>query len=271
MLLALCLLIGLPPSLAPAAGISVVGGLTRKSRVQPGEKTEGRIIVRNSADVAQEVRVYQTDYLFRADGSNVYGEPGSVDRSNAPWITFTPRQFIVQPKEAASVHYTIQVPSDDKLTGTYWSMMMVQPVAPETLEPPKPEEGKVHIGIRTVVRQAVQMVTHIWSENPGYRGTVDMRFAHKQLVVQDGKRVLQLDLENTGERWLIPMVWAELYDEQGMSIGRFEGGRLRLYPGCSGRFNIDLTEVPRGNYSSLVIADNGDEYVFGARYQLDIE
>ena len=259
------LLVSMAAQTALAAPVSVVGGLTREATLQPGAKTEGRIVLRNSTDQPQEVKVYQTDYLFWADGRNQYGEPGSTPRSNARWIVHTPQQLTVPPRATESVYYTIQVPAQEDLRGTYWSMLMVEPISAETLEPPKPEEGKVTIGIRSVMRYAIQIVTHI-----GDTGTRDLKFADKQLLVEEGKPTLRLDLENTGERWLRPLIWAELYDQQGLSLGRFEGGRFRIYPGCSVRYHIDLSEVPAGKYRALIVADNGDEYVFGAQYDLDL-
>lgn len=259
------LLVALGTEIALAAPVSVLGGLTREIVLQPGARSEGRIVLRNNTDQPQEVKVYQTDYLFWADGRNEYGEPGSTPRSNARWIVYTPHQLTVPPKATESVYYTIQVPQQADLRGTYWSMLMVEPISAETLEPPRQEEGKVTIGIRTVLRYGIQMVTHI-----GDTGERNLRFADRQLVVEGGKRTLRLDLENTGERWLRPTVWAELFDERGMSLGRFEGGRFRIYPGCSVRYQIDLSEVPAGKYRALIVADNGDEYVFGAQYELDL-
>jgi len=259
------LLLGVVAQSAFAAGVSVVGGLTREVSLQPGSKTEGRIILRNGTDKPQQVKVYQTDYLFWADGRNEYGEPGTTPRSNARWITHTPQQLTIPPKSTESVYYTIQVPAQEDLKGTYWSMLMVEPLAGESLEPPKAEEGKVAIGVRSVMRYAIQMVTHI-----GDTGTRDLKFQDRQLVVDGGKRLLRLDLENTGERWLKPLVWMELYDEQGASMGRFEGGRFRIYQGCSARYLIDLSEVPAGRYKALIVADNGDEHVFGAQYELEL-
>lgn len=265
MILVVGLLVGMGAESAWAAGVSVVGGLTREATLQPGARTEGQIVLRNNTDRPQEVRVYQTDYRFWADGRNEYGDPGSTPRSNAPWIVHTPQQLTVPPKSTESVYYSIQAPPRDDLVGTYWSMLMVEPIAAETLEPPEPEKGKVTIGIRTVMRYAIQMVTHI-----GDTGARDLKFADRRLLLEAGRRTLQLDLENTGERWLSPVVWAELYDEQGVSLGRFEGGRFRIYPGCSVRYQIDLSEAPAGAYRALIVADNGDEYVFGAQYDLEL-
>ncbi len=264
-LVVVALLAGVGAGTASASAVFVIGGLTREATLQPGGRTEGRIILRNNSNEPQEVKVYQTDYLFWADGRNEYGEPGSTPRSNAPWIVHTPQQLTVPPKGTGSVDYALQVPAQEGLSGTSWSVLMVEPIAAETLEPPKAEEGKVTIGIRTVMRYAIQMVTHI-----GDTGARELKFADKQLIVEKEKRLLRLDLENTGERWLVPQVWAELYDEQGTSLGRFEGGRFRIYPGCSVRYQIDLSEVPPGKYRALIVADNGDEYVFGAQYDLEI-
>jgi hypothetical protein len=43
-----------------------------------------------------------------------------------------------------------------------------------------------------------------------------------------------------------------------------------LYPGCTGRFQLDVSELAAGKYESLIVADNGDDNVFGARYSLEI-
>lgn len=145
---------------------------------------------------------------------------------------------------------------------------MVEPVIAGALEPPEVEakEGTITFTITTAYRYGIRMVTNI-----GETGERSMKFADKQLLMQDDQRVLQLDLENTGERYLRLLVWVELYDEDGTSIGRFEAGRRGMYPGCSTRFQVDLSQVAPGKYKALVVADNGDEYVFGARYELEIE
>ncbi len=264
-----CLLIT-AASVASAAGIVVVGSLTREATLQPGESAEGQILLRNRSEKPQTVRCYQKDCLFYAGGKKMYLDPGSVARSNASWINLSPRQLIVPPKGTASIYYAFRSPADQELAGTYWSMLMVEPLTEESLEPPE-EEGKIKVRIRTVIRYGIQMVTHIFSSNPGYAGETDMNFADIQLVVNDGKRVLQLDMENTGEQWLRPLVWAEIFDEQGMTLGRFDGERRRIYPGCSTRCKIDLSLLPAGNYKALIVADNGDEYVFGTWHHLEIE
>lgn len=263
------------------AGVSVVGGLTREKALEPGAKLEGTIKLQNTGETTRQVNVYQTDYLFYADGSNLYGEPGSTARSNADWFTISPKRLTIPPGEAASVHYSGQVPEirelasintglelldQPNLVGTYWSMVMVEPVPETDLEAVEGEAGKVKIGIQTKVRYGIQIITNI-----GDTGVRRINFLDKRLANQEGKITLQLEIENVGERWLSPTVWVELYGDEGMQVGRFEAGKKRIYPECSVRHEVDLSGVPKGNYKALVVVDNGDEYVFGAKYDLGIE
>ncbi|MBS3917994.1 MAG: hypothetical protein KG012_03800 [Deltaproteobacteria bacterium] len=248
------------------AGVSVIGRLSQEKTVRPGEKFEGIIFLKNKGEGPGEAKVYQTDYFFFADGRNIYGEPGEIPRSNAKWISLSPTRITIPPNQTSSVHYTVQIPENPDLKGTYWSMVMVEPMAGASPEGVEGEKGKIKLGLQTIVRYGVQIVTDI-----GDTGVRKIRFLDRKLLSDGGKRFLQINIENTGERWLSPLVWVEIYNEQGQSIGRFESGKFRIYPGCSVRHKIDLTEVPKGKYKALLVADNGDEYVFGARYDLGIE
>jgi len=260
-----CILAVLPPSTNAATAISVLGELTREATLQPGSQHEGRIALSNGADQAQDVRVYQTDYLFYADGRNVYGDPGTAPRSNAKWITFSPRQLTVAPGETAAVYYKVNVPPDDALVGTYWSMLMIEPLGPSDPGPLKAEPGKATVGLRTVMRYGIQITTHV-----GDAGTRDLRFSNLRLVTDEAKHTLQVDVEGMGQQWLNPVFWVEVHDQKGGLVGRFEGAKTRLYPTCSACCQVELGRLAPGNYNALIVADNEDDNVFGARCTLDI-
>lgn len=125
---------------------------------------------------------------------------------------------------------------------------------------------RIALGIRTVFRYAIQISVQI-----GQTGKADLQFVDKRVVTQDGKRWVQLDVNNPGERALQPTVWGEFYAAEGGQLAkRVESPKMRLYPGCVGRFQLDITDLPAGKYESLIVADNGDDNVFGARYSLEI-
>lgn len=247
-----------------AVALNVVGELTHKLNLEPGARIKGEIRVENQGDEAGEVKIYLADYLHYADGRNLFQKPGTVGRSNAPWFTLSPSQSVIQPKATLNVNYSITVPADPKLKGTYWSLIMIEPVPKELVTPPATDD--INMQVVTVIRQAVQMVTNI-----GKGGEAKVAFKDRQLVKEDGRRLLKLDIENTGEKFLAPHVWAELFDAKGQSSGQIDGSTSRIYPGCSVRFEMDMTKLPAGSYKAVVVADNGDENVFGANYTLDLK
>lgn len=263
--LSVCLLL-FAPGPAIGGGIVVESDLTSEFTLKPGDATEGQIVVRNNSDTPQQVSVSQVDYSFQADGSTLYADPGSLARSNCEWITVAPKRLSVPANSKAVVYFTIQVPRDETLRGTYWSVLMVEPIAQDSLEPPRPEQGKIAIGLRTIMRYAVQVVTSI-----GSTGSREIKIPRKQLLADNTGYTLQLDIENTGERWLRPYLRVELYDAQGSLAGRVDGERMRVYPGCSVRNHAKLGTVKPGKYTALVLLDNRDESVWAAQYELDIK
>lgn len=248
------------------AGVSVTSGLTYEKEIKAGETYQGVIQLKNSGKEPQEVKLYQTDYLFFYDGRNIYGEPGKDPRSNADWITFSPNRLTISPQGTAQVNYTVKVPDDEKLAGTYWSMMMIEGISSSSPEAARQEKDKVTVGISQVIRYGAQMRTQI-----GDTGTRKLKFLKTKLLKDDKGRILQLDIENIGERLLRPSLWVDLYDQKGRSIGKFEGGTLGIYPTTSARFRIDLSQVPKGTYKALVVADCGGDDLFGANYTLKFE
>jgi len=250
-----------------AFAISLPGGLTIESNLTAGGKASGNIVILNDDAEPVTVRVYQTDYMFSADGRSEFSNPGSTPRSNASWITYSPNQISVPPNGSASVSYQVTVPNDPGLRGTYWSIIMIEPIPKASLEPPSTEKDKIAVGVQAIIRHAIQMITNI--DDTGERA---LKFASKKLENRDGKVFLVLDVENTGERWLVPALYVDLADQGGNSFGRLEGGSLRIFPGCSVRYLVDLGPLKPGKYNALVIADCGEgEKVFGARYTLEVQ
>ena len=248
------------------ASVFVEGSLTQEKICEVGEAYEGVITLRNTSSEPQEVKVYQTDYLFFCDGRNVYGEPGEFYRSNANWITLKSNIFTVPPNGTSTVSYIVDVPNDENLAGTYWSMLMVEPLSEAPPEEIEAEKEEVKIGIRTVIRYGIQIVTHL-----GDSGKRELNILDRQVSKEGEDYILALDLENTGERSLRPALSAEIYNEEGMLLEKKEGGKYRIYPGTSVRATLNLGALSSGKYKILVVMDNGDQYIWGAQYSLSLQ
>jgi hypothetical protein len=247
------------------ARIAVIGNLTHQKEVKLEESYSGVIFVKNLEQKPTEVRVYQNDYLSFFDGRSIYGKPGEDKRSNAKWIEFKPDRVVIQPGVTAEVNYTVKVPKNESLRGDYWSIIMIE----DGGEPTSFSDLKKNqVGIKQVVRYAVQIITKIDSK----LSKVEFKFLKvgTQLLKEEKKFVLFTDMENNGEELLIPNVYAELYDNSGRFLGKFDSGPARIYPGCSARKVMDLTGVPDGEYKAVVIADAGGDNIFGANIKVTI-
>lgn len=242
---------------ASAAPLSVVGKLTREAALEPGATSRGAIVLRNNTDAPLTASISARDYRYRATGETFYDPPGAHPRSNAAWIDFAPAQLVIPAGAEASVSYVVSAPAEAVPSGTYWSALLVEPVTPREASP----EGNV--SIHTVFRYAVQMVTQIGRAEPA------LAVEASKLEVVDGRRFLAVDLRNDGDAWATPRVWADVYTAEGGDARRLEAAPARLYPGCSARARLDLTDLPAAAYSALVIADAGTDVV-GAQYTLDL-
>jgi len=245
----------------------VVDNLSFDFQAQPGEKIEGKISLRNDENKIINIKVYQTDYLFYANGENYYNDPGTNSRSNANWISFSPSRFSIPPQERGAIYFTINVPQDQNLKGAYWSMIMIEPVSEDSFEAPFAEKDKLKFGVQIQLRYAVQIAVNIGE------GSAMVKFQEKKITKEKGEVCLYLSLENTGEKMLIPEVSAELIDKNGLSLGSFKSlsGQNRIYPGCSVKHKINFGELKSGQYKVLVLVDNKDENVFGAQYTIKVQ
>jgi hypothetical protein len=258
-------LLAVPPA---RAQISVQGKTIRESESRPGDIYSGSFVVVNSSSEPQEAKVYQTDYSTSADGRNAYGPAGSSPRSNGKWVAVGGATLIVPPQSSREVPFTVTVPADPTLAGTYWSMVMVEGVPRASAESRQPSRAQpaVQAAVVTRIRYAVQIVTHV---GPATKPAA--RFAAPTVrTAKDGGKVLAFDVINAGTRSFAPAFALELYAEDGARVKSAAAVREITYPGTSLRQQFDLGALPAGTYRALVTMDAGHDAVFGAQYTLKL-
>lgn len=256
--IAAILFVALPWSVP--AQIAVVGSTVEERVVTPGEAYVGTIVVRNLTKQDQPVRIYQTDYLFFADGTSHFDDPGTTPRSNAKWITPTVRSLLVPPSSEMTVSYAVQVPNDT-IVGTYWSAIMVEGAPSEA---GTSSTGRPQVGVGAVMRYAVQVATHIKTT-----GSRKVSFANSKFLTNaDSSQSFELEVQNVGERAYRPALWIEVYDEQGALKANARQERGLLYPGTSLKQTFALGKLAHGNYRAIVFADSGEDAVFASQFTL---
>lgn len=243
---------------APAAAqVSVVSSTLEERAAAPGERYTGTIRVRNTGAEPRQARVAAADYRFLADGRTFYEQPGTGARSNAAWVQFSPSRLTLAPGEEATVAYTVAVPADASLRGSYWSVLLVEAVddAPAAVR-----AGRV--GVTPSIRYAVQLATHV--------GQAERRIALEgaHLTTDGGAKALQVDVVNAGAQADRLELRVDLFDADGAPAGSLTSTRGLVYPGTSIRQRFDLASLPPGTYKAMLVVDTGTDDVFGAEYTL---
>jgi hypothetical protein len=262
---------GLALLVSPAgAGVSVVGSLVREFTLAPGGEARGRVLVSNRSDQPQAVRAYLTDFDPRAGGQG-FPEAGTEVRSNSGWLFLLPAEQVLPPRTTGSVSVVLRVPEAAGMSGTYWSMLMIEGVSPDELAPPATEEGRARVTVRERFRTGVRLTTHV-TGGAAAAVSPSVRFAERELLTTAEGAALRLRLENDGTVGVQLRLWVEVFDHEGYSLGRYspQMATMTLLPGGSGERHVSLADLPPGTYDCLVIADNEDQNVFGARYQIEI-
>lgn len=246
------------------ARVIVESDLTHATEARSGQTYKGVIRLLNLSGESEQVKLYQTDYGFTSDGHETYGEAGGSQRSNAKWIQIDRNQLTLEPRASAKVYFSVSVPSGGGLNGSYWSMIMVEPIPKGSIESGKPlQENEVRVTQR--IRFGVQVITEI-----GKTGRAELAFSNARLIEGKERRLFSVDVANSGQRWLKPQFWLELYTTDGTPVGKFDGPTKRVFPGTSARFQVDLEGVKTGQYIALVVADGGGDNLFGANVQLKV-
>ena len=242
------------------AGIVVLNGLTHQYDVISGETYRGQIEIQNTSDIEQAVKLYQRDYSFNFKGEAFYEESGTNERSNAGWLDISPKYLKLQPKEKKLILFEVNVPKEEQMTGTFWSVIMVEGEMP--IDTNNLDNG---LNVQTQIRYAIQIATTFNNE-----GERNLTFYDVNLEKENGQHFVVVDIENKGEFLFKPDVSIELFNEEGKSIGVFTSTKKKIYPDTSARFYVSLDRVQIGNYQSLILADCGDEDIFGINVDLEI-
>jgi hypothetical protein len=250
-----------------AAQVALVSSATEQFVARAGEEYTGVARVRNMGAVPQEAKVYLADYRPEADGRARFPEPGSSTRSNAPWITVSPSRLVIPPGETVDVSYRVTVPADAPLSGSYWSMLMIEGIPSSSDESAHrtPSRGRTEVAIRATVRYGVQLVTHV-----GESGEAKIEIKGTRVEAAEKGRRLTFDILNTGGRASTPVVRVEVFDATGTNVHTVEQRKGLLLPESALRQQVDLGTLPTGSYEVLVVVDTGGDEVVGAQYTLQI-
>lgn len=259
----LLLLLSFFPFYFAEAGIVVLNGLSHTYKVENGKVYQGKIAIENNGRQSQNVKLFLQDFSYQADGTLSYLPPHSNIKSNAEWIRMNTNLITLKAKEKTEVYYEITVPDHLSEPGSYWSVIMVEPV-----EDPKPADGSQGISITSVIRYAIQVITDFHAE----KARPDLKFEGIKIEKENGRQFLNIAVANKGNLYCKPTVTIEIYHtSDGRKTGTFSGQAMGILPQTSKSFPIDIGKMPPARYSAVLMATDEDENAFAITTELEIK
>ncbi|WP_326981206.1 DUF3324 domain-containing protein [Chryseobacterium sp. MYb264] len=245
------------------AGIVVLNGLSHTYKVENGKVYKGKIALENTSSQPQNVKIFLQDFSYKSDGTIYYSTPHTNDRTNIDWIKFNTNLVTLKGKEKTEVYYEITIPNTISDPGSYWSVIMVEPV-----EDIKPNDNKQGVNITSIIRYAIQVITDFDTE----KAKPDLQFESVKIEREEGYKLAKIAIANNGNLYCKPSATLEIYTRKnGNKIGTFTSLEMGLLPNTSKSFAIDISKVPPDQYNAVIIATDENENAFALNVELEIK
>ncbi|NKI25208.1 hypothetical protein HCG49_01365 [Arenibacter sp. 6A1] len=235
------------------SNITILNGLTHTYTGRSGQVISGEVILINGSSEEERVTFELNDAIFYCDAPRIFTNEETHPKSSNDWFKAELMDLVLNPKEKYVYRFTITIPNDQQLRGSYWTVLMVnaeKPIKEETLTD--------NIGLNTKMRYAVGLLTHVNDFD-----AVNLEFNDMQLGKKTENTNANMDIKLQNHSLFIEEVLLslEVYDKNGVKVYEGKSTRKKIFPGACASFNLDISTVPEGDYECVLIADAREEYI----------
>lgn len=244
------------------ASVLVTNGLTHRHDMSGTQSDKGVVVLKNIGKTPERVLVYFQDLEVNCNTQRglTYTDPSTGPRSNAAWIKIGMEERVLQPGEEFPMRYEINVPKAQH-EGSFWSLLMV-----EIKKPIDTTQLEYGVRVNSNVRYAIQIITDF--DSPEATAVEFLEVALNDY--EDGQMVV-VTLENQGNKLLVPIVKIEVYDDEGQLLLEQKADTKKLYPAQCRSFSIPISDLPKGKYQGVLVADCGESDLFGMTLNLEVD
>lgn len=238
------------------SNVVVINGLTHVHKSSSGEIISGVIKLKNISNEEQRIVIYFNDMVQECGKETVLTTQFSHERSIAKWFSTNINERILSANEEYELMYTINVPEEASLSGTYWGVVMI-----EVEKPIKEDQLEHGVKLESKVRYGIQILANINEPTPS---EIDF---YNVAIVDDGiSRTINVDVQNIGSFFVQPNIILEVFNEKGERNKREEVQFKKIYPHSCKSYSIDISDLLKGRYTATLVADYGQEI-----YAIDLE
>lgn len=244
------------------SNVAITNGLTHIYSGSSGDVISGEVILVNGSTEEQYITFELNDAIFSCTTNRIFTKEYTHPQSSINWFESNITDKVLAPKERYVYRFTIKIPKDKTLRGSYWSALMVH------LENPIREDSiNGNIGLDSKITYAVGLLTHVNTFDE-----LNINFKDITISENENSNKKQLEVKLFNKSLFIEGVRLslEIYDKNGTKIYEAVTDRNMTFPGFCRDYKIDISELISGEYDCVLIADSREEFV-GTNISLTIK
>lgn len=238
------------------AGIVILNGLTHVHKSDSGQLITGIIRLKNTDETEQRVIIYFNDLFQECGNETVLTADATHKNSIKNWLSTNVNEHVFAANEEYELIYTINVPNDTVINGSYWGILMV-----EIEKPIKEDQLEYGVKLESKVRYGIQIIADINERIPS-----ELDFYDIKIDESDGNKIINVELKNLGTFYVEPTLVLEVFNANGEQQKKEEVKFKKVYPNSCKGFTLDISGLPKGAYTAVLIADYGENI-----YSIDLE
>ena len=242
------------------ASLVIVNGLSHEHTVTPGGRVQGSIEIKNTADEEKRARIYKADLIHECDGQTQFLDNDKRDKCNSKWTELSDNEIVLGPKQTYTLTYQLAPGADVQGVGSYWGVIMVEEI--KNLDTITPQRG---VTVTSLIRYAIQIISNFEGEY-----TKDLGLDNVTVDTTREETFVTVNVQNLGNVMLKPIMILEVYNDMGEQVFRNELNYQKVYPGYCKLFEIPLEGMPAGEYDAVLVADCGDDNLYGLEMRLSM-
>jgi len=243
-------------SIIANANVVILNGLTHVHKTNSGEIITGVIKLKNTKDSEQKVIIYFNDLFQQCGEETILTKDVSHDNSILNWFSTNINERVLKGNEEYELLYTINVPKNKTIKGSYYGVLMV-----EIEKPIKEDDLNYGVKLESKVRYGIQIIADV-----NERTTSELEFYDIKIEESESSKIINVDIQNKGDFYVQPTLVLEVFNENGEQAKKMELKFKKIYPNSCKAFSLDISDIPKGAYNAVLVADYGENM-----YAIDLE
>jgi len=230
------------------SNVVVLNGLTHVHKTNSGEIITGIIKLKNTKNTEQRVIIYFNDLFQQCGEETILTKDASHDNSILNWFSTNINERVLKGNEEYELLYTINVPENSTIKGSYYGVLMV-----EIEKPIKEDALNYGVKLESKVRYGIQIIADVNERTPS-----ELEFYDIKIEDIETSKIINVDIQNKGDFYVQPTLVLEVFNENGEQAKKMELKFKKIYPNSCKAFSLDISDLPKGAYTAILVADYGE-------------